>query len=294
MKIGSVVFAAIAVAATPASAGGLLGRMLFGSLDDTQAECPAQNPGNFSNTWRCIRARVAQGQGSVAAAVALYLGSMDFGHLAEATRQDRRRDLERFRVNFADQPFAGLERTHVERMLAAKASTPHAARNFLKALGGLIAVAITAGLRTDDPTVGVRVKLRASIGIKTWPEDAIAQFEAIHPIGSKARLAFGLLLYTAQRLGDVIRMGRQHVKDGFIRVAQQKTGAVLEIPIIPELREILAAHPADHLTFLTTRAGEPFAGPAFTNWFRDRCAEAGLPKGLVAHGHGTPVVTQAT
>jgi len=148
----------------------------------------------------------------------------------------------------------------------------------------MIAVAMTAGLRHDDPTLGIRVKLRASIGYKTWPEDAIAQFEARHPIGSKARLAFGLLLYTAQRRGDVIRMGRQHIKDGFIRVAQQKTGAVLEIPIVQELREILAAHPAEHLTFLTTRAGQPFTGVGFTNWFRERCAEAGLPRGLVAHG----------
>jgi hypothetical protein len=53
--------ASIILAATPASAGGLLGRMLFGSLDDTQAECQAQYLGNFSGTWRCIRAHVAQG-----------------------------------------------------------------------------------------------------------------------------------------------------------------------------------------------------------------------------------------
>jgi integrase len=148
----------------------------------------------------------------------------------------------------------------------------------------VVAVAITAGLRPGNPTTVIWVKLRATAGFKTWPEDAIAQFKARHPIGSKARLAFGLLLYTAQRRGDVIRMGRQHIKDGFIRVAQQKTGAVLEIPIIPELREILAAHPAEHLTFLRTRTGDPFGAPAFTNWFRDRCAEVGLPRGLVAHG----------
>jgi hypothetical protein len=52
MKIIPLAFAAIVVAATPASAGGLLERLLFGSLVDTQAECQAQNPGNFSNTWR--------------------------------------------------------------------------------------------------------------------------------------------------------------------------------------------------------------------------------------------------
>jgi hypothetical protein len=46
---------------TPAGAAGLLGELLFGSLDSTQSECQAQNPGSFLNTWKCIRARVAQG-----------------------------------------------------------------------------------------------------------------------------------------------------------------------------------------------------------------------------------------
>lgn len=65
---------------------------------------------------------------------------------------------------------------------------------------------------------------------------------------------------------------------------QQKTGAVLQIPLHPDLQEILTAHPADHLTFLTTKAGEAFTAPGFTNWFRDACHAAGLPVGLSALG----------
>jgi integrase len=110
------------------------------------------------------------------------------------------------------------------------------------------------------------------------------QFEAMHPIGSRARLAFALLLYTGQRRGDVIRMGRQQVQAGFIVVRQQKTGTVLEIPILAGLWEVLSSNPAEHLTYLTTRASEPFKAPGFTNWFRDMCRAAGLPPGLSAHG----------
>ena len=83
--------------------------------------------------------------GSVAAAVALYLGSIDFGSLAHATRRDRRRILERFRETYGERSFAGLERQHVEPMVAAKAATPHAARSFLKALRAVVAIAIRAG-----------------------------------------------------------------------------------------------------------------------------------------------------
>ena len=58
----------------------------------------------------------------------------------------------------------------------------------------------------------------------------------------------------------------------------------MEIPILPGLQEVLSANRAEHLTFLTTRAGEPFTAPGFTNWFRDMCRAAGLPPGLSAHG----------
>jgi integrase len=43
---------------------------------------------------------------------------------------------------------------------------------------------------------------------------AIAQYEAYHAIGTKARLAFALGYFTMQRRGDVIRMGRQHIRSG--------------------------------------------------------------------------------
>jgi DNA N-6-adenine-methyltransferase (Dam) len=51
-------------------------------------------------------------------AVAAYLGSMDFGNLAYATRCDRRRILERFREDHGERNFAGLARKHVEIMLS--------------------------------------------------------------------------------------------------------------------------------------------------------------------------------
>jgi integrase len=223
--------------------------------------------------------------GSVAAAVTAYFQSIAFGNLAPDTQRQRRRILEHFREDYGGLSFTGLQRRHIEKMLGEKIATPHAARNFLKALRGLMVVAITAGSRVDDPTREIcNVKLRVTGGFRTWNEDEIAQFEAIHPIGSRARLAFALLLFTGQRRGDVIRMGRQQVRDGFIVVRQQKTGTVLEIPILAGLREVLSSNPAEHLTFLTTRAGAPFKAPGFTNWFRDMRRAAGLPPGLSAHG----------
>jgi hypothetical protein len=59
--IAAILAASVVAAATPASAGNLLGELLFGSLDSAQSDCYAQNPGRYLDTWRCVRARIAQG-----------------------------------------------------------------------------------------------------------------------------------------------------------------------------------------------------------------------------------------
>src|SRR5262249_47881319 len=50
------------------------------------------------------------------------------------------------------------------------------------------------------------------------------------------------------------------------------------------LQTVLDATPNEHLTFLVTEFGKPFTAAGFGNWFRDVCAEAGLPIGISAHG----------
>jgi integrase len=220
----------------------------------------------------------------VAAAVVSYLNSVVFKDLAAETQRTRRNILERFRQQHGDKRIALLQRRHVEDMIVARVGTPQAANNFLKTVRALMRHCITHGMCVDDPTREVRgVKVKTD-GYRTWSEPDIEAFETAHPIGSRARLALALLLYTAQRRSDVIRMGRQHVRTGALSVRQQKTGRTLEIPIHPTLQAILDATPTDHLTFLTTQAGKPFSPAGFTNWFRDRCNEAGLPLGTSAHG----------
>jgi integrase len=154
----------------------------------------------------------------------------------------------------------------------------------VKKLRGLMQFAVAEGFRASDPTQDLKAPTKKSAGFHTWTDAEIEQFESHHPTGSKARLALALLLYTAQRRGDVVRMGRQYVRNSAIAVRQQKTGAALDIPIHPELHRVLDATAIGNLTFLVSERGEPFSAPRFGNWFRERCREAGLPKGCSAHG----------
>lgn len=92
-----------------------------------------------------------------------------------------------------------------------------------------------------------------------------------------------LMLYTGQRLSDAVTMGWQHVKSNRIAVRQHKTGAMVDIPIHPELRRVLEGTPRHNLTFLMTEYGKPFGDKGFGNWMRDRCDQAGLPQ-CTSHG----------
>lgn len=214
-----------------------------------------------------------------------YHGSAAFQALAADTKNVRRNILERLAAEHGNKRVALLQREHVQRMLDAKAGTPGAARNFLTALRVLMQFAVAGGIRADDPTVGIkRPKLRRAAGWHTWTDEEIEAFRGRHSVGSTARLALELLLYTAQRRSDVIRMGRQHLRNGSLEVRQQKTGALLTIPIHADLLSVIEATPSSHLTFLTMRNGKPFTPAGFTHWFRARCSEAGLEKGASAHG----------
>jgi integrase len=143
--------------------------------------------------------------------------------------------------------------------------------------------AVETGLRADDPTRDIKAIRVKSDGYHSWTDEEIAQFEHRHPVGSRARLALALLLYTGQRRSDVVRMGRQHIRHGVLEVRQVKTGAELSIPLHSTLASILAETPTNNLTFLITQFGQPFKAAGFGNWFREQCNAAGL-RHCSAHG----------
>lgn len=121
----------------------------------------------------------------------------------------------------------------------------------------------------------------ASEGHHTWTVDEIAQFEARHAIGTKARLTMALALYTSQRRGDVNRLGRWMEKNGVLEVIQEKNRRVKPVtayvPIVPALRRIIDASPTGDLFYVVQENGQPYAKESLGNLFRQWCDEAGLP-----------------
>jgi len=221
--------------------------------------------------------------GSVAAVIAEYFDSQQFfGSKSAGTQRMRRGILERFRAAYGDRPFALLPPEWIEALLDAK--PPHAARSWLATLRSLCRFAIKRRYLRADPTANIKLASVKGDGFHTWSEEEIAQFEAHHSVGTKPRLALALLLYTAQRRSDVVRMGRQHIKDGVLTVKQQKTGVTLSIPVHPHLQAVFDATPSEHLTFLVTTTGKPYVENHFSQRFRKWCDAASLTKRCTAHG----------
>jgi integrase len=215
--------------------------------------------------------------GTMAALALSYFASPQFRGMRLSSKKIYRGIIERFCREHGDKRVALLRREHIVRLMAGHADQPNVANALRRVLRAMLRHAMDINLRRDDPTRDVQAIRVKSAGHHSWTDAEIAQFERHHPVGSRARLALALLVYTGQRRGDVIRMGPQHERDGALHVKQEKTGAELAIPIHPELAAVIAATPSGHLTFLTTRFGRPFEGSGFSHWFRDACDQAGLP-----------------
>jgi integrase len=221
--------------------------------------------------------------GSLDALCVSYYRSPEFRGLEASTQKVRRYIIERFRSEHGKKPVSRLGRAHIKDIIGAKANTPQAANNLLKVLRILLNHAVDIDMIASNPAIGVKRYRSHGEGFHAWTEAEAAQFEAAHPVGTTARLAFALALYTGQRVSDVVRMGFQHVKGDRIAVRQQKTDKALLIKMHPELVRVLASVPQDNLSFLLTERGVPFSPAGLSNWFGKRCREAGL-RHCSAHG----------
>ncbi len=224
-----------------------------------------------------------------------YCSSPTFKALDPATQKQRRYFLEFICLNHADKAISLMRPMDVERLLEQKRQTPAAARNLLKALQALFRWALKNKKVTHDPTRDADPIPYSTDGHHSWTEDEVAQFEVRHPLGTPARLAMTIMLYTGCRREDVVRLGPQHIKNGRLRYTQAKNEhrkpVTMNIPVHERLSEAINASPSGHMTFLVTAYGKPFTPAGFGNKFRQWCNEAALPQ-CSSHGLRKAIATR--
>jgi integrase len=238
---------------------------------------PTTTKGIMSGTWRwlCIR---------------YFSECAEYKRLDARTQHVRRQILEttfdepiapassKF---FRDFPLSRMTADAVEVLRNRKIETPESANARIKAMRQVFKFGVKKKLAPSNPARDVEDFRSSSPGFHTWTPEEVLQFEERHPVGSKARLALALMLFTGQRRSDIIRFGKQHAKGGKLTFTQHKgrnrKPKRLTLPILPALQRIINNTTCGDLTFLVNDWGRPFTDAGFGNWFRDRCVEAGVP-----------------
>ena len=228
-------------------------------------------------------------QGSIAWLCMKYFQSAEFKQLDPRTQYVRRRILEGLCLKGAGPlPYSRLTPLSILQWRDSKADRPESANSLIKALRQLFSFAVEYRHAERNPAKEVKYLKSYSEGHHSWTEEEISQFEAVHEIGSRARLALALLLFTGQRRSDIVLFGHQNRIDDTLVFTQQKNRrrkpVRLALPLHPELKRIIEATPSSNLTFLVTEFGKPFTANGFGNRFRKWCDEAGLPERCTAHG----------
>lgn len=208
----------------------------------------------------------------------LYERSSHFVGLSQGTQKIYGISLRYFRKVLPTAPARELERRDIVRMIDERAAQPGAANSLLRTVRALYKWGRERGHVENDPCRDIAI---LDIGEhEPWPANVLeAALAAEDPL---VRLGTHLLLYTAQRIGDVVRMKRTDIRDGRIEVVQQKTGRQLSIMLHPALQRELSRHPASLGFILAKPNGRAVSADKLRQSLQRFAADQGAK--IVPHG----------
>lgn len=199
----------------------------------------------------------------------------EYGKLAKGTRQIYTRYADVLIDQLGTAPADAVEGRDIRLLLDRMAEKPGAANMVLAVTGAIYAWGRKRGHVTADPVAGIE---RFGLGEHDpWPEYLIQ--EALSDKDPLIRAGVALLYFTALRIGDVCQLRWSDLRDGRVRVRQQKTGGDLDFPQHAELPDHLP--PPTGLTVLA-HAGGAYSPVTLRKRLQNWAAERGHK--IVPHG----------
>jgi integrase len=215
-------------------------------------------------------------RGTIGWVVARYRKSDEYASLAPGTVKYYVRFLRDIESLGPALPFASFTRRGVVDFIETYPKS-FQRRQAAAVLRNLFKLAQYHGIVATDEASGLRLKTTKPRD-RIWSEDETARWRAA-AAGEDPHMttAFLLLQYTAQRPADILKMTWPHYSGSAIRLRQQKTGALLDVPVHPTLCDHLdsLAPPRMSLTIVTYR-GRPVKYLRFNERFRRICERAGV------------------
>lgn len=215
--------------------------------------------------------------GTIAWAIDRYRTSPKFAKRAATTRRIYERWLRALDNEVGDRPLAHLTPQAVYEIIDgidSRGGKVHCAA----VLSKIAKVGMKHGLLMTNPASALELE-GPNRRDQIWPAVAQQAFLAAcdgAPDGLGLRRGFLVLRYTAQRPGDMRRMAWSHYDGDVIRVRQQKTGALLDIPCHAVLRAELDSVDRQSPVIVTRDNGRPFSEAQWIDAFRGIMAAAGI------------------
>ena len=125
-----------------------------------------------------------------------YYRSIEFVNLKPSSRSLYRTVLDPIAKRDGHRLVRDLPRDKARKIIEEiGASRPGMANLTRKALRRLLSYAVDTGWRNDNPVAGIKPYRLGTL--HTWSEQELAAYEARWPLGTRQRLAYALVLYTA-------------------------------------------------------------------------------------------------
>lgn len=233
--------------------------------------------------------------GTIADLIARYYQSIPFRRAGPSWQQTQRQVIEPFRAQYGAADVAEFKPSDINVVVGRKME--RGLNDKGKKIGGTAAaerlrevlIRLWEFAVSEEMAERNVARLSHKVGHKPkgfypWTEDDIAAYRKHWAVGTKARLAMELMLWTGARRGDAHLMPRPN-KGRFVKEAA-KTGKELNLPVAPALKAAIDAMPESELgdeTLIVTKHGKPFSRAGFGNKMREWCDGAGLPQ-CTAHG----------
>jgi integrase len=234
-----------------------------------------------------IQKKATPSQSSLRWLVDRYYASGRFEKMQPNTQRNHRLMLESVCKTGGALSFRLLTAAEVRAGMVRREGTPRMAATYVSVMRALFDFAKDNAWIDHNPVVeDIKARGAKTDGYHSWTDEQVEQYQRCHPVGTLARLALDIMLYTGLRRSDAIAFGRQHISNGTITIRAGKNRADIIIPLLPPLAASIEASKdkCGDMVFLINARHQPWKNIAFGYWFAARCDEANLPTECRAHG----------
>ena len=226
------------------------------------------------DAWRAGQQPIPVQPGTIPWLVKLYRSDPRYTDLAAKTQRGYDQCLaiiERWSERAEHPPLVTLQRKSVKAFYRSMSATPAKASAVLRVLRLLLAFAVDEGEIERNPAEKMRLKVSGPRD-QVWTPGQIEAFVTAASANGRASIGLAVLLGAGlgQREGDMLRLGWTQYDGASVRLRQRKTGKLIAVPAIADLRQALDAAPRTAASIVVSETtGRPYTEDNFTHLFRD-------------------------